>query len=246
MATNKVQEGKVISYTCGASESLSSGDVVFINGVPGVALVDIGNSETGSVAIAGVFEISKFDDSTHGAVFENGDAVCWDGSQAVSNSMFPLLGYAVGSADAGDSAVDVLLVGNPADAPVYYVAGEAISEGELLYPSGYDTDKGLVELSLADADGSTPAQVAWFIADADCDNGAIGTAVRSKLLTDIDTDSESAGDPVYLSETPGGWTDSAPSDAGDAIQQVGVVTESDSSTGKILFMLADSKAVTVT
>lgn len=245
MATNKVKEGKAINYTTGASETLSSGDVVFINGVPGIALVDLGNSETGSVAVSGVFSVSKTDDSTHGAVFENGDAVYFDGTDALTNSMFPLLGYAVGSASAGDSTVDVLLVGNPADAPVYYVAGEAIDEGELLYPSGYDANKGLIKLSLADADASAPAQTAWFIADADCASGAIGTAVRNKLVSGIDTNSETVGDPVYLGTTAGGWGASAPTAAGAGIQQVGVVTASDASDGAILFMLADSKAISV-
>lgn len=79
MATNYVQEGCTIDWTNGGT-AVSSGDVVVIgtNGdaVIGVALVDIANGATGSVAVDGVFEVPKAD----AAVIAIGEFVIWDAS----------------------------------------------------------------------------------------------------------------------------------------------------------------------
>lgn len=72
MATNYKQPGDVIQYTAGAD--ISSGDVVVIGSILGVALVDIANGSTGSVAIRGVFTVPKVD----GAAIEQGDTLSYD------------------------------------------------------------------------------------------------------------------------------------------------------------------------
>ena len=248
MATNYTQPGDVINYTCGSSEEVSSGDVVFVNGIPGVALVDIGNDETGAVQITGVFEISKKADATHGAVFAVGEPVYYDAAEeeAAKTAGLLFLGYAFEAATAADTTVNVLLAGDSKDAPIPVKAGEALTAGDLVYPSGYDADKDIIEVSKADADAADPAKVAWYIVPADIGNGALGIARRSLLVTGINTDAVTAvGDPIYLHTTAGAWTDSAPTAAGAAVQQVGVLTAKSETAGAILFLVGDSKAVSV-
>lgn len=79
MAANYVQKGEVIDWTNGGAD-VASGDTVVLgsNGdaVVAVALVDIAATETGSVAIDGVFEVAKAD----AAVIAAGEYVLWDSS----------------------------------------------------------------------------------------------------------------------------------------------------------------------
>ena len=72
MSKNYVQEGDVIQYTAGAN--IAAGAVVAIGQILGVALVDIANGETGSVAIEGVFSVPK----VSGAVIAQGESLTWD------------------------------------------------------------------------------------------------------------------------------------------------------------------------
>lgn len=73
MATNRVQDGKILQFTNGGS-AISSGDVVVIEKLVGVALVDIANGDTGSVAIEQVYDLPKVD----AAVIAQGEAVHFD------------------------------------------------------------------------------------------------------------------------------------------------------------------------
>lgn len=73
MATNRVQDGKVIQFTNGGAAILS-GAVVVIGVFVGVALVDIANGETGSVALTQVYNLPKVD----AAVIAQGETVLWD------------------------------------------------------------------------------------------------------------------------------------------------------------------------
>lgn len=79
MAKNYVQEGDVIDWT-NAGAAVSSGDPVAIgsNGDAfiGIALVDIANGGSGSVALEGVFDVPKVDAAVIGA----GEYVTWDSS----------------------------------------------------------------------------------------------------------------------------------------------------------------------
>jgi predicted RecA/RadA family phage recombinase len=110
MATNYVQAGDVIQYTAGAD--ISSGDVVKMGNTLGVALQDIANGATGSVAIRGVFTVPK----VTAAVIAQGDSLTWD----VSVSKFddkaatPATGDVTGAAalafEAGTSSMTTLKV----------------------------------------------------------------------------------------------------------------------------------------
>lgn len=75
MPNNFVNDGNVVDYT-NAGSALSSGDPVVIGQQIGVALVDIANGATGSVAMKGVFNLPKVD----AAVIAQGESVIWDSS----------------------------------------------------------------------------------------------------------------------------------------------------------------------
>jgi hypothetical protein len=137
--------------------------------------------------------------------------------------------------------------GGEVNPTVAVIAGEAIAKGDLVYPSGYDATSGKIKVTKADADGTDPAKVAWFVAPAAIADGQAGTVVGKFELSGQNTDSATAvGDPVYLSATAGGWSLTPPTGAGKTIQQVGVVTVKHASTGKVLLMPFYSKAVTAT
>ena len=149
----------------------------------------------------------------------------------------------------GDVTGDVTgsLSGGEVNPTIAVIAGEAIAAGSLVYPSGYDATAGKIKVSKADADADNPARAAWFVAPAAIDNAAAGVVVGAFELTAQNTDSASAvGDPVYLSDaTAGAWSLAAPATAGDAIQQVGVVTAKSATVGKVLLMPFYSKGVTL-
>ena len=76
MATNFVSGGNVINWTNGTGSAVSSGDVVAMGHCIGIALVDIANGATGSVALEGVFTVPK----VSAAVFTQGEKLIWDAS----------------------------------------------------------------------------------------------------------------------------------------------------------------------
>lgn len=110
MATNYVQAGDVIQYTAGAD--ISSGDVVKMGNTLGVALQDIANGATGSVAIRGVFTVPK----VTAAVIAQGDSLTWDVSVSKfdDNAATPATGDITGAAalafEAGTSSMTTLKV----------------------------------------------------------------------------------------------------------------------------------------
>jgi predicted RecA/RadA family phage recombinase len=75
MATNYVSDGDVIQWTNGTGSAVTAGSIVKAGNILGVALVDIADGATGSVAIEGVFDnIPK----VSGAVFVQGEKLIWD------------------------------------------------------------------------------------------------------------------------------------------------------------------------
>lgn len=94
MATNYIQAGDVIQYTAGAD--ITSGSVVRIGNILGVALSDIANGATGSVQIRGVFNVPK----VSGAVIAQGESLTWDASAGAfdDNAAIPATGDVTGAA----------------------------------------------------------------------------------------------------------------------------------------------------
>ena len=94
MATNYVSEGDVIQWT-NAGAAVSSGDVVVIGQILGVALVDIAQNATGSVAIRGTFTVPK----VSAAVIAQGEGLTWDVSAGAvdDNAATPATGDVTGA-----------------------------------------------------------------------------------------------------------------------------------------------------
>ncbi|MDH5187351.1 MAG: DUF2190 family protein [Rhodospirillaceae bacterium] len=74
MASNFVENGDNLLYT--ATAAISADDVVVVGQQIGIAMVDIANTETGTVAMEGVFTVPK----VSAAVIAQGEAVLWDSS----------------------------------------------------------------------------------------------------------------------------------------------------------------------
>ena len=116
MTTNAVQPGNVIDYTAGST--IASGDVVVIGNIIGVALGDIANGATGSVATRGVFTVPK----VSAAVIAQGESLVWDVSAGKfdDNAASPATGDISGAAACaweaagnGVTSFDVYLTGVP-------------------------------------------------------------------------------------------------------------------------------------
>ena len=106
MAKNFIKPGNVIDYTAGAN--ITSGSGVLVSQRLGVALTDIANGATGSVAVKGVFNLPKLSTDVIG----QGDVLYWDAansrltSTATGNT---LSGYAVNASGNGATTVDIAL-----------------------------------------------------------------------------------------------------------------------------------------
>ena len=116
MSTNYIQDGDVIQYTAGSD--ITAGSVVVMGNTLGVALVDIANGATGSVAIKGVFSLPK----ASAAVIAQGESLTWDVSAGNfdDNAASPASGDITGAAAlafaaaaATTTTVQVKLTGAP-------------------------------------------------------------------------------------------------------------------------------------
>lgn len=110
MAKNYIQEGEVINWTNGTGTAVVSGEpVVFGTKQMGVALVNIANGATGSIALEGVFQFAKA-----AGVVVAGRRLWWAPATAnvvvspALNSIF--IGFAHESQLTGDTTVKVQLM----------------------------------------------------------------------------------------------------------------------------------------
>lgn len=94
MAGNFVQPGEVLDYVATAAKT--TGQVVAVGNILGVALGAIANGATGSVQITGVFTVPK----VSGAVIAQGESLTWDASAAAfdDNAATPASGDITGAA----------------------------------------------------------------------------------------------------------------------------------------------------
>lgn len=102
MAKNYVYEGKTIDFVNGTGSAVTSGSVVIIGNIIGVALVDIPDTESGAVAVEGVFTLPK----VSGAVIAQGESVNWDASASSfdDNQATPATGDVTGCCVAWEAA----------------------------------------------------------------------------------------------------------------------------------------------
>lgn len=108
MAKNYVQPGDVIAWTNGTGAAVAAGAGVLIGTRVGVALVDIANSETGSVAVKRVYSVNKL--STD--VVAQGAQLYWDNTNkrlTTTASGNTLAGYATAAAGNGVATVEIHL-----------------------------------------------------------------------------------------------------------------------------------------
>jgi predicted RecA/RadA family phage recombinase len=102
MATNFVNDGKVITYA-NTGSAISSGDVVVVGQQLGIALVDIAaTTGTGSVALSGVYSVPK----VSAAVIAQGESVIYDVSASAfdDNAATPATGDVSGCCVAMEAA----------------------------------------------------------------------------------------------------------------------------------------------
>lgn len=79
MARNFVSDGDVIQWTNSTGGAITSGQLVRIGNMLGIALVALASGESGSVATKGVFSgVPK----VSAAVFAQGEKLLWDSSAA--------------------------------------------------------------------------------------------------------------------------------------------------------------------
>ena len=107
---------------------------------------------------------------------------------------------------------------------------EAVSKGDPLYISGYNTGQDRVEVGKADANVDADLPAVGLAAD-DYAINTNGQMVVSGLLGDIDTSSFSVGDILYIA-SGGGLTATKPTGS-LKIQNVGKVAKSNATTGQI-------------
>ena len=109
------------------------------------------------------------------------------------------------------------------------IAGEGLSENEIVIASGYSGDQ--IKFSLADANANGLVSGVMGVVKHDAASGETVVVLSHKMVKDVNTNSATAaGYPVYLSDTAGGWGVAA----GTASIVVGSVLEKHASTGVVL------------
>lgn len=130
---------------------------------------------------------------------------------------------------------------DPSDGPIRFWndTSGSLTRGTLVYLSGWNATAGLPTVTKADADAAGK-EAQWVVLKtvADATPGVLGKFLH---LTGQNTSgATSAGDPVYLSATAGGWTATSPAAPGAIVQVVGFVSVKHASTGVVEFRLAVS------
>jgi hypothetical protein len=113
-------------------------------------------------------------------------------------------------------------------------SGSTISKGTPVYVSGTHTS-GKPEISLADNDGAS-THPAIGLVHKDIANGDEGHVTVSGMLFNVNTSFSgwSAGDALYLSDSPGTLTNVRPTLTAQKVQKVALVTRVHSTAGSVL------------
>ena len=96
MTTKYRAVGDSVAYTNSTGSAITANSVVAMSHTLGVAVTDIANGETGTVAIEGVFTVPK----ASAAVFAQGEKLIWDSSAGAfdDSSATPATGDITGGA----------------------------------------------------------------------------------------------------------------------------------------------------
>lgn len=118
MASNYIQSDEQLVWTNTTGSAVTSGSIVKIGAVLGVALVDIANGASGTVKLEGTFLLPK----VAGAVIAQGETLTWDVSAAAfdDNAATAATGdvtgacaFAFSAAGNGVTTLEVILTGVP-------------------------------------------------------------------------------------------------------------------------------------
>ena len=110
-------------------------------------------------------------------------------------------------------------------------ATAAITANQIVYADGYEGP--FVTVSLADATALTTCSGRLMIAKHDIPLGEYGVVLPWKLVTGVNTNGMTDGNPVYLT-TAGGWDDSAPGGGAETVI-IGSILTVHATTGGVLF-----------
>ena len=104
MQARYIQRGESIDFV--PERDIAAGEIVIRNGLVGVARIPVKKGTLGSLALSGVFDVTK----TVHCAFSVGAAVYWDAArQSAVTSGDQLLGLAAESSRLNDSHVRVIL-----------------------------------------------------------------------------------------------------------------------------------------
>lgn len=109
--------------------------------------------------------------------------------------------------------------------------GSTITKGSPVYISGAGTT--YPQVALADA-GAAATMPCIGIAAEDILNASTGLVASGGKITDIDTSGFTIGDGLYVSDTAGALTATAPAGAADILQVVAYVAKVNAATGEII------------
>lgn len=124
---------------------------------------------------------------------------------------------------------------------VYNESGSSIAADKLVAIVGYDVTKKLPNIVLADANTATHTDV--YVTLEAIANNAEGFVFKGGL-SDALLDTSSAttvGDPLYLSETAGGFVSTAPTTSDAAVLPVGWSTVKSSTVGQIHWHIGEAE-----
>jgi hypothetical protein len=121
-------------------------------------------------------------------------------------------------------------------------SADALNAGDLLHITGYDASDDVFSVEKADAD--TSGKQAQLIATEANEGATTSEAADTYELLDLNTNSATVGDPVYLDPTTAGnWTLSKPTGADQIAQIVGRVKVKSTDAGKIAFNVVKTEIV---
>jgi hypothetical protein len=113
-----------------------------------------------------------------------------------------------------------------------------IAAGSVVYAASYNPS-GWVEVGLADANG-TGTMPAIGIAEVQLTTGAGGSVITRGVLSGQVTTGATVGAPIFVSETPGAWTQTLPANVGTEVQELGYILRAHTSLGDILVQPIDT------
>ena len=119
-----------------------------------------------------------------------------------------------------------------------------VAANDICTVTGYDTTTGYMKLDKADADSAALAKSLWLSPNAVA-AGATGYARKTGLITGVNTNGATVGDPVYLSETDGSWSLSEPATGTDVTVEIGTVAVVSSTIGVISVDLGGGERIAI-